>query len=84
LWAVYALFLGEHSLLRIWKLGREDRRMRHELVSTRKELDQLEGGMNDPRVIRDRAEQVLRQRGYAKPGEIIYRIPETKADTSGD
>jgi cell division protein FtsB len=85
LWAVYALFLGEHSLLRIWKLSREDQRMRHKLVSTRKELDQMEDRMNDPRVIRDRAEHVLRERsGFAKPGEIIYRTPETKADTSGD
>lgn len=85
LWGVYVLFLGEHSVIRIWRLSQENRRMRAELASTQKELNRLEGRMNDPRVMRDRAEHMLRERsGYARPGEIIYRIPETKPDTTGD
>ena len=82
IWGVYVLFFGEHSLLRIWRLSQENHRMRAELVSTQKELDRLEGRMNDPRVMRDDGEHLLRERsGFAKPGEIIYRIPETKPDS---
>jgi cell division protein FtsB len=82
LWGVYVGFLGEHSLLRIWKLSRENARMKADLVDARKELSRLEERMGDPRVMRDRAEHVLRERsGWAKPGEIIYRIPASKADT---
>ena len=85
LWGAYVAFFGEHSLLRIWQLGRESARMRTELVSAQKELNRLEGRMNDPRVVRDRAEHVLRERsGWAKPGEIIYRIPTSKVDTLAD
>ena len=83
LWGVYALFLGEHSVIRIWRLSQENRRMRAELASTQKELARIEGKMNDPQVMRDRAEHALRERnGYARRDEIIYRIPETKPDSS--
>ena len=87
LWGIYVLFLGEHSLIRIWRLSQENQRMRAELVSTQKELGRIEGRMNDPRVMRDRAEHMLRERsGFARKGEIIYRIPESKPDStsSGD
>jgi cell division protein FtsB len=80
LWGAYVLFLGEHSVLRIWRLSRENQRMQTELISTRHELDRLEGRMNDPNVMRERAEHMLRERsGWAKKGEIIYRIPESQS-----
>lgn len=82
IWGAYVLFFGEHSLLRIWRLSQENHRMRAELVSTQKELDRIEGRMNDPRVMRDDAEHLLRERsGFAKPGEIIYRFRETRPDS---
>ena len=85
LWGAYVLFLGEHSMLRIWRLSRENQRMQTELVSTRQELDRLEGRLNDPNLMRDRAEHLMRERsGWAKPGEIIYRIPESARDTLAD
>jgi cell division protein FtsB len=81
IWGAYVLFFGEHSVLKIWRLSQENQRMRAELVSTQKELDRLEGRMNDPRVMREDAEHVLRERsGFAKSGEIIYRF-ETKSDS---
>ena len=85
LWGIYVLFLGEHSVIRIWHLSRENQRMHAELASTRQELDRLEARLNDPNVMRNRGEELLRVRnGFAKPGEFIYRIPETKPDTLGD
>ena len=82
LWGAYAVYFGEHSLLRIWRLRQENERMRAELVSAQKELNRLEGRMNDPRLTREDAEHALRvQSGFARPGVVIYRIPETKADS---
>lgn len=85
LWGAYVLILGEHSMLRIWRLSRENQRMHAELTSTRQELDRLEGRLNDPNVMRDRAEHMLREKnGFAKTGEIIYRIPPSARDTLAD
>ena len=85
LWGAYVLILGEHSMLRIWRLSRESQRMHAELTSTRQELDRLEGRLNDPNVMRDRAEHMLREKnGFAKTGEIIYRIPPSARDTLAD
>jgi cell division protein FtsB len=85
IWGAYVLLLGEHSLVRIWRLSNENQRMRAELISTRKELNRLEGRINDPQMMRDRAEQILRERsGYAKRDEIIYRYQDSKADTLAD
>jgi cell division protein FtsB len=85
LWGAYVAFAGEHSLLRIWRLSRENARMRTELDSTQKELKRIEGRMKDPRAMQDRAEHQIRElNGWAKREEIIYRIPESKADTLAD
>lgn len=83
LWGVYALFLGEHSVLRIWRLSQENRRMRAELASTQKELDGIEKRMSDPRAMQDEAEHAIRERsGFARRGERIYRYDEDRADSS--
>ena len=82
LWIVYVGLISEHSLLRLWRMNREGERMRADLAATRQELDGLEARMKDPRARRDQGEHILRERsGWARPGEIIYRIP-ADADTS--
>jgi cell division protein FtsB len=82
LWLAYVTFFSEHSLFRIWRMGREDASLRAELDATRHELSRLETQMKDPRVRRDQAEHLLRERsGFAKPGEIIYRVPSQDADS---
>ncbi len=76
LWLVYATLLGDHSLFRIWRMGTETGRVQSELVATREELDRLEHRLHDRGAQREMGERVLRERsGFAKPGEIIYRIP---------
>ena len=83
LWGVYALFLGEHSVLRIWRLSQENHRMRAELARAQKELTQIEKRMTDPRAVRNDAEHAIRERsGFARRGEIIYRFEDDKADSS--
>jgi cell division protein FtsB len=76
LWLIYATLLGEHSLLRIWRMGRESARLQGELLATRGELDRLEKQLSDPSERKRIGEHTLRERnGFVKPGEILYRIP---------
>ena len=76
LWVAYMGLFSEHSLWRLWQLSREGSRMRAELATTRQELERIEAKMNDPKARREQGEHILRERnGWAKPGEIIYRIP---------
>ncbi len=82
LWLAYVVLLSEHSLFRIWLMGRESMRVRTELAATRQELDRLERQMKDPHARRDQAEHTLRERnGYAGPREIVYRIPPQEPDS---
>ena len=82
LWLIYATLLGEHSLLRIWRMGGESGRLQRELTATRGELDRLEKQLQDPSERKRIGEHTLRERnGFAKPGEILYRIPA--ADSAG-
>jgi cell division protein FtsB len=77
LWLIYAGLLGEHSWLRIWRMSRENEQTQKELAATRKEQSRLESQLHDPGAQRDLGEQTLRGRdGYARQGEIIYRIQE--------
>jgi cell division protein FtsB len=82
LWWAYAALLGEHSLLGIWRLSQENRQVDRELVATRGELERLEKQLRDPRERRRMAERALRERsGWARPGEIVYRIPGAARDS---
>lgn len=83
LWAVYAILLSDHSLLRMWRLNREGAEARRSLEDTRKELTQLEKDMNDPAIRRRQGEQLLREKsGFARRGEIIYRFPAAPGDST--
>jgi cell division protein FtsB len=76
-WLVYAAFLGQHSLLRIWLMGNEERRVQERLADTRAELNREEHMLHDKALLKNRGEHVLRERnGFARTGELIYRIPE--------
>jgi cell division protein FtsB len=77
LWLVYIAVISDHSLLRMWRLSRDGADMRTELENTRKELARLESDMKDPAARKRQAEQLLREKsGFARPKELIYRIPE--------
>jgi len=84
LWLAYVGLFSEHSLLRLWKLSREEARTRAELASTRQELQRAEARLKDPRARRTEGEHVLRERdGWARPSEIIYRIPVQDSVAAG-
>jgi cell division protein FtsB len=83
LWGVWALAFSNHSFYRLWRLKRENAEAELELKRAQRELDRLEGGMRDPKAVRDLAEHTLREKtGMAKPGEIIYRIRPAHGDSS--
>ena len=84
LWLVWIGILSDHSLWRIWSLGRESARAEQKLAKTQAEVDQLDAELSNPATQRELAERALRERtGMARPGEIVYRIKEGKVDTTG-
>ena len=85
LWLVWIGLLSDHSLWRIWRLGRENARAEQQLERTRAEVVKLDGELNNPETQRELAERALREKtGMARPDEIVYRIRENaKVDTLG-
>lgn len=82
LWAVYALFLSEHSLWRIWSMGSETKRSEQTLRRAQAEVARLTDEIQDPKRSRDLAERVLRERnGFASPDETVYRYEGAPGDT---
>jgi cell division protein FtsB len=76
LWLVYAGLLGDHSWFRIWRLSRESGKIQQEVRAAHVELERLEHQLRDVGARRAMGEKTLRERsGFAKPGEIIYRVP---------
>ena len=83
LWLLYVGVLSEHSLLRLWQLGREQARAERSAAEIQGEIARLERELRDPRAQRARAERALRERsGWAAPGEIIYRVEGDPADST--
>ena len=79
LWLVWIAVLSDHSLWRIWRLGREHAQTEQDLQRTRREVDRLDAELNNPATQREQAESALRRTGMAGPGEIVYRIREGAA-----
>ncbi|HEY3215648.1 MAG TPA: hypothetical protein VGK93_04080 [Candidatus Eisenbacteria bacterium] len=85
LWLVYVGFLSEHSLYRLWRLSRENVRLRTTLEATHQELGHLDRQLNDPRASQEQGEHALRERdGMGRRNEIIYRYadPAAPADST--
>ena len=83
LWLAWVGFLSDHSLYRIWRMGAENTRARVELEHTKREIERLDRDARDPKARMRDAERALRREGFAKPGEIIYRIDGGGRDTLG-
>jgi len=82
LWLVWIGFASDHSLWRIWQLGRENARAERDLHRTQESMARLESELANPESSRELAEKALRERtGMARPGEIIYRIREGARDS---
>jgi cell division protein FtsB len=81
-WLAYVGVFSDHSLLRIWQMGREQARMERTLREVQAEIDRLDREMRDPGMRRELAEKAMRERnGWARPGEIVYRIRGERADS---
>ena len=82
-WLVYIGILSDRSLYRIWRMGQENSRAVKRLHDAETEIHRLDQDAADPRARLDEAERALRREGFAKPGEIVYRIQANAADTTG-
>jgi len=83
LWLVYVGVLSDRSLYRIWRMGQENARAERKLREAEADIARLDKEARDPRARLDEAEQALRKEGFAKHGELIYRIQPGAADTLG-
>ena len=81
-WLVWVVALSDHSLYRIWRMSDETRHAGQDLESMRQEIDRLDRQTHDPRSRMREAEQALRKDGFARPGEIIYRVERKDAPDS--
>ncbi|MBI1795827.1 MAG: septum formation initiator family protein [Candidatus Eisenbacteria bacterium] len=80
-WLVYLTVFSEHSLYRIWRMSDESHRAGRDLEATRREIDRLDRQAHDPKARLRETEQALRKDGFARPGEIIYRLEKSKPDS---
>jgi hypothetical protein len=78
LWLAYVGVLSERSLFRIWRMGAENAR-----AEARAEIARLDREARDPRARLSEAEHALRREGFARRGEVIYRIQPGAPDTTG-
>ncbi len=81
LWLAYVGFVSERSLYRIWRMGDENARAERELAEVRREIARLDRDARDPLARLRDAERALRREGFARPGEIIYRIESDQLDS---
>ena len=73
-WAIWALFLSDHSAVRLFALGAKEKGLEQQLAVTTKSVQKRS---KELRVARDpqEAARILRERhNFALPGERIYRI----------
>jgi len=81
LWLAWVGFVSDHSLYRIWRMGVENARAQQDLQGARAEIGRMDREARDPKTRLRTAEKALRKEGFAKPGEIIYRIEGERVDT---
>lgn len=81
LWLAWVGFVSDHSLYRIWRMGAENTRAQRELREARREIERLDRDARDPKMHLRNAERALRKEGFARPGEIIYRIDGDQPDS---
>ena len=75
IWLFWIGLFSDHSLWRIWRLGRENAKAEAELARARAAVSDLDAQLSNPASQRELAERVLREKtGMARPGEIVYRI----------
>ena len=74
-WLLWAGVLSDHSFFALWRLHRTYTHEQAQLRHTREDLARLDAAAHNPAERRRDAERRLREdEGYARPGEIIFRI----------
>ncbi len=81
LWVAYVGLLSDRSLYRIWRMGEENARTERELAKVREATQRLEQDARNPDARNRDAERALRENGFARRGEIVYRIEPGVPDT---
>lgn len=81
-WLLYVSVLSDHSLWRILRLKHDISASDAELKRVQVESHRLESRLDDPRTREQHAEEVLRSQGFARPGEIVYRLGGSVADST--
>ena len=82
-WLVYVGILSDRSFYRIWRMGQENAHAQRGLRQAEAEIGRLDRDARDPHARVDEAERALRKEGFAKHGELIYRIQPGAIDTLG-
>jgi hypothetical protein len=62
-------------------MGAENARAQRELEEARQEIARRDQDARDPKKRLRDAERALRREGFARPGEIIYRIEGGRLDS---
>ena len=81
-WLLWAGVLSDHSWWRIAQLRHELGSEKSDLQRVRRETEALKDQAGDPALRTEHAEEELRKRGMAKPGEIIYRLGTGHPDSA--
>jgi cell division protein FtsB len=82
LWLAWVGVFSDHSLFKIWRASEESARTKRSLQTARQEIERLDREARDPAHTSREAERALRDDGFARPGEIIYRIEGGAADST--
>lgn len=73
LWAVWALFVSDHSVARLLRLKSQRDHLAVELDRSKADLEQAKTDLLPKRLTPEEAERIFRERhGYAREGEIVY------------
>jgi cell division protein FtsB len=81
LWLAYVSVLSERSLYRIWRMSDENARAQRQVDEVRREIARLDREAKDPEARLREAEKTLRREGFARKGEVIYRIDGADPDS---
>jgi hypothetical protein len=74
-WGLWALFLSDHSVLKLLKLKSDRDRLGVQAAEAQLAYDDAKERVPDEKLTDAQAERILRERhNYAKDGEIVYVI----------
>ena len=74
-WGVWALFLSDHSVIRLLRLKSDRDRLGVQVAEAERAYDDVKDRVPDEKLTEEQAELILRERhNYARPKELVYVI----------